>query len=125
MRAVAQKTQDSKKIHIGLVQVYNASSDMNKKERIGKNMSPGAVGFIIFGLFITLSLGVGQIRTINDVNASKTAGYVYLISGLLMVISPILNWLGLPKMISFLMIMAGVIAYIVGVLIMSRHSKRF
>ena len=88
-------------------------------------MPPGAVGFIIFGLFITLSLGVGQIRTINDVNASKTAGYVYLISGLLMVISPILNWLGLPKMISFLMIMAGVIAYIVGVLIMSRHSKRF
>lgn len=89
-----------------------------------RNITLGSIAFIVLGLFILINLGIRQILELNTTIASKSAGYMYLISGGLMIGYPILDLLNLPRWFALLILVVSVCAFIIATITMIRHSKR-
>ncbi len=70
-----------------------------------------------------LNLGIRQIRAVNDLTASRPAGYAFLLSGSVMIAAPLLDVLGLPRWLAILLVAASSLAYLVGIMAMYRHSR--
>jgi len=84
----------------------------------------GAIAFVFYGLFIFVHLGVRFFGLLDSRDVKdEVAGCIFMLSGILMFLAPLVDFITSARLIAFGMIVFSVVLFITGVITLRlRHT---